>query len=250
MMNNIHLILDVDETLVHTFTRLHTSFHLFETLVEKCKSQYQEFESKQRIFDQIQFCYIAHSKLRCFDMVLVLRPGVRNFLYEMSGTVGDVSIWSAGESRYVKAISRFLFSDVRIVKPPLKRPLHVFDRAECDLIIDGQNNPTCTKPLSKIPLGSAYLNVIMDNCQENIVVPDQSKFIHVPHYGFLVNGGNHIRNEIEINKYIKSLEEDSYFMKLDTLRHILSFTQQKFQIQSSLSANENQISLSSIATMG
>lgn len=204
-MESTHLILDIDDTLLRTFERRETSFYLFETLLSKCISQQKEYETNNLSFDQIQYFFVA--KLDC---VIVLRPGVREFLDYASRRFGYISIWSAGIASYVKFIKDLLFHDTRINTPPSKSPLHVYHRDHCDFIGSLVGEVIARKPLIKIPSNSAQFTILMDNTSHSAVSEDEFNLFPVPTFTPRLD-------EKQITRYITGLETDVYFINLENL---------------------------------
>ena len=133
-LTNFCLVLDLDETLVHSSEDLN-------------KLKELGVLTKSNMMDVLQNTYllklddVVHKKGQGIktEMWGVVRPHVKEFLTACFTYFKVVAVWSAGKKKYVEAIVDFLFRDI-------KRPHVIFSRDECERT----SNNTLTKPLIKM----------------------------------------------------------------------------------------------------
>lgn len=158
--NGKHLILDLDETLVHTFDP-RDNFQAFLSKLtpeEKARAYVIEFPGGDTLWGYI-------------------RPGVDEFLDMAFEEFESVGVWSAGADYYVKMIVQIVFKD--------KQPAFVMSRNECnELRVKNEETPCRFKPLEvvyhKYPDHNEYNTMIVDdrhdicayNCMNNIQIPE------------------------------------------------------------------------------
>lgn len=156
--NGKHLVLDLDETLVHSFDS-GDRFHDFSGELTP--------EQQKRIYT---------IKFSDGDIVGYVRPYVEDFLEVAFDEFESVGVWSAGTKSYVEKIVELLFRG---------RPLKfVMSRDECnELQIDKGDIPCRFKPLENIyashPTHNDKNTLIIDdrkdicslNCMNNIQLP-------------------------------------------------------------------------------
>lgn len=158
--NGKHLIMDLDETLVHTFEPRDNFDQFYEELTP---------EQKSRIY-----------VLR-FPNGDVLSGYVRPFAEEFLKTAFDefetVSVWSAGTKNYVDMIVDVVFKD--------QRPHFIMSRTDCNELKLKDENTACRfKPLEVVyhrhPTHNESNTIIVDdrhdicklNCMNNIRIPE------------------------------------------------------------------------------
>lgn len=160
--NGKHLILDIDETLVHTFSA-NDKFEDFisELSPEQTKRAYfLEFESGEGLAGYI-------------------RPYVEEFLKAAFEEFETVSVWSAGTYEYVHGLVK------RIFKDDIPAPHFIMTRQDCNEIKLGYNNEYCRyKPLEiiyrKHKTHTPENTLIIDdrddicalNCLNNVRIPE------------------------------------------------------------------------------
>lgn len=159
--NGKHLVLDLDETLIHTF----------ESEVE-LESFVSEFSSKDRL---------KAFKISGIDSTFwtYIRPGVEDFLEGVFAEFESVGVWSAGTYEYVHAIVKMIF-------PEHFKPAFIMTRNDCNEMRLNFNEPICRyKPLENIfkIRSGGLLNqrntIIVDdrkdicaiNCHNNVQIP-------------------------------------------------------------------------------
>lgn len=159
--NGKHLILDLDETLVHTF----------ENEAEALEFANEMSEAEQTRFYAIDFPDGT-------TLYGYIRPYVETFLNVAFNEFDSVGVWSAGTEFYVNAIVNIVFKNSR---PQLR---FVLSRNACNEIKIDHTEPCRFKPLSVIyhmfPDHNDRNTVIVDdrkdicslNCMNNIQVPE------------------------------------------------------------------------------
>lgn len=158
--NGKHLILDLDETLVHTFDPGDN----LQKFIEKLSQ-----EDRKRIY-HIEFP--GSDSLWGF-----IRPGAQEFLRMAFSEFESVGVWSAGADYYVHMIVELVFKE--------QQPVFVMTRNECnELRVKYEETPCRYKPLEvvyhKYPDHNEQNTVIVDdrhdicayNCMNNIRIPE------------------------------------------------------------------------------
>lgn len=167
--NGKHLVLDLDETLVHTFEDMNSAGE-FSELIEHDEAKMANFYSIDFPGGDTMFGYI--------------RPFADYFLDVAFNEFESVGVWSAGTKFYVEMIVKIVFKD---------RPLKfVMSRSDCDeLRVKTEDIPCRFKPLANIykdhPGHTPSNTLIVDdrrdvcalNCINNVVIPE-----------FLINAAN------------------------------------------------------------
>lgn len=115
-MNDKNLVIDLDETLLHTFTD--------RTLFDKFEPKYGEI------------------KYEVGNFFGVLRPNVKSFLGWCAGNFKEIGVWSAGKKEYVESIVDILFTG--------RKPTFVWNWNDCDVYINEYNTLIYHKPLEFI----------------------------------------------------------------------------------------------------
>jgi len=128
-LTNFHLVLDLDSTLLYT-----------DEIIQNYDSVYR-YDLIDRLYrfvitDANRGIPIGTGMTQ--KMWLSLRPGVRDFLRFAPRYFRTISVWSAGEDRYVRTICGWLFTGIPLAC--------IYTRN--DTTIDNQHN-VIRKPLSK-----------------------------------------------------------------------------------------------------
>lgn len=158
--NGKHLVLDLDESLVHTFSP-EDGFSMF------VKNMSPEQEKRLYILDFENGEALAG----------YIRPYIEVFLETAFNEFETVSVWSAGTQAYVHGIVDLIFKT--------NKPYFVLTRKDCNEMKLGYDNSTCRyKPLEIIyknyPTHKEENTIIVDdrhdicalNCLNNIQVPE------------------------------------------------------------------------------
>lgn len=127
---NLNIVLDLDETLVHTYENYDFKEDLTSTEVNYLKSRLFEY----RVVDPNTS--IEESTYRIYG---IMRPWLKQFLIFCFVYFRNVIVWSAGQPRYVMKIVDILFRDIF-------PPLIIYTKDQTD--IDDDN--TTYKPLEKL----------------------------------------------------------------------------------------------------
>jgi len=163
------LVLDIDETLVHTFD---DGERINKNMIWNDPNL---LELRRRIYE-IELIDIAgiRGKGDYYKMSGIMRPYLKEFLSFCFNYFKVVAIWSAGKYEYVHAIVNQIFKD-------LPYPDAVYTRDDCELI-DG----SYVKPLSKMIDREKHLNMSLNN---TIILDDKNyTFYPNPQNGILIPG--------------------------------------------------------------
>ena len=129
--SNKSIILDVDETLVHTYDEMPTP-----EVLEHLKKLHN---NRIYIFTADDLDGDGDSTAICWG---VFRPGVKRFLDFCFAYFQNVIFWSAGEDRYVKKLVEKLTANA-------PKPNLIFTRDKCESTLIGSDY-VLTKPLEDI----------------------------------------------------------------------------------------------------
>lgn len=108
-----NLIVDLDETLIHTFTN---------------RAKFDAFECK---YGEIKYDF--------GELYGVLRPNVKSFIAWCSGNYNQIGVWSAGKREYVEIIVDLLFKG--------RKPAFVWCWENCDSYVNEYGLNLYHKPL-------------------------------------------------------------------------------------------------------
>lgn len=114
-MLDVHLILDIDSTLI-------------ESYMLKDKNFFNELKSKNTDNNIIFYSFVGDDNIE-YNVIFCKRPGLDEFLDFIFSKFKDVSIWSAGINRYVNSISYKIFGEERFNKLKL-----LYSRKHCDQV--------------------------------------------------------------------------------------------------------------------
>jgi hypothetical protein len=158
--NGKHLVMDLDETLVHTFDPKDNFEAFAEDLTDEQRSRIYvlRFPSGESLWGYV-------------------RPYAEDFLRVAFEEFDTVGVWSAGTSYYVNLIVQILFKD--------QQPAYVMSRDQCnELVLKKEPMPCRFKPLEilyhRYPDHNEANTVIVDdrhdicslNCMNNIRIPE------------------------------------------------------------------------------
>lgn len=146
------LFLDLDETLVHCYVRNDEEPKQFEKLMQLVLKEET---------DNIPFFYRKYFPLspntqatppNPSELVVVLRPGVRELLHELDREQGyELAIWSAGMPKYIGSLVKILFTHDQLQQHPkwVKEPSKVLCRYQM-MMIAGLDGTALCKPLQAL----------------------------------------------------------------------------------------------------
>lgn len=184
-----HVVLDIDECLVHTFTD-DLDWELYERLKASPKT-------KNRV-DKV-----------CFNganLWFVRRPGLDDFLDFCFAHFETVTVWSAGAPDYVRAIVEKIF---KTHKPHL---VMTRDHILRDSITD--DIYAYSKPLmfyfEKMPQATRETTLLIDDRRENSKY-DPENIIHIPEYDVSQDLHEIKQDEgtlLALKEWIESLDRD------------------------------------------
>lgn len=158
--NGKHLVLDIDETLVHSFSDEDNFLSIISNLTA---------EQKKNI-------YVLNFK-NGSALAGYIRPHLDEFLDTVFSEFDTVGVWSAGTLEYVHTLVNYIFKK--------HKPKYILTRKDCEEIKLKTDGPVVRyKPLSKIyalvPGATENNTIIIDdrndicklNCLNNINVPE------------------------------------------------------------------------------
>jgi len=169
-LTNKTIVLDLDSTLIYTSD----NFKHYESLKLYTNPEHTHLRNRLYKFDVIDVVEKPGSGVRS-SMWGVLRPHVYEFLDFCFEYFENVIVWSAGQLRYVHAISDVLFID------PEKQPILIYSYDDCD-----SNDNYLYKPLIKISQ-QEIPSVTLDKCyilDDNDMTFSKNKdnALHIPPY--------------------------------------------------------------------
>ena len=154
-------ILDLDETLLHSFFPDKVTQYQYQYMVMKCKAQETD-ERDGRMHPTARTLYqvdVGDGTI----VVLMLRPHLRPFLDSLFSNY-DVGVWSAGGKLYVDAICRVLFPTDSHLRP-------LFQLCWDDVQVETNGLSSYTKPLTTLISRFTQLSLptlfLVDNRKEN-----------------------------------------------------------------------------------
>lgn len=168
-LTNKCIVLDIDETLVHTT----------DDIAAYKKLKIMDNPEHVHLRDRVYNMEIAMDDGEIYKCWGVVRPHVYEFLEFCFSYFKIVAIWSAGQKEYVDAIVSFLFRD-------LPRPHIIYSFDDCEIY--NKKDKILFKPLSKLTSKSPMRNK-MDLKNTMIIDDNEDTFranidnaIHIPKY--------------------------------------------------------------------
>ena len=175
-LTNKCIVLDLDETLVHTSDK-----NLTELRSLRIMSNPETIDLRNRVYELNLDDAASLKKGQGIKTELwgITRPHVKEFLIFCFSYFKVVAVWSAGKKKYVEAIVDFLFRDI-------KRPHIIYHRGHCYERSVNQH----TKPLEKMirsEIGlSKYMSLentfIVDDRESVYISENPSNGIQIPAY--------------------------------------------------------------------
>ena len=141
------IVLDLDETLVHSNERMDQLKEL------KIITDPKLLDLRRRIY-QISLDDVVYKKgtgMRT-DIWGIVRPHVKEFLIGCFSYFKVVVVWSAGKRKYVDAIVDYLFRDI-------KRPHVVYSYNECERLSNGLLVKPLSNMIKNVPGLSKYMSL-------------------------------------------------------------------------------------------
>lgn len=170
------LILDLDETLVHSW---HKPYFLETYKIYSDPQIYRQFHPKGQ--SQIAYSVILNDSDRIWGLH---RPHLYDFLTFANEYFDNVIVWSAGISPYVEEISRQIFLEAGLTPPRL-----VWPRDRCSSLQDGRQQLFYHKPISKIndELASRLYPTFNIDPKTTLILDDKKHtFMENPNSGVLI----------------------------------------------------------------
>uniref|UniRef100_A0A6C0BED6 FCP1 homology domain-containing protein n=1 Tax=viral metagenome TaxID=1070528 RepID=A0A6C0BED6_9ZZZZ len=187
-MEHIHIVLDLDATLVHSIGQDSTSIEVLKT-----DPQYSFLSDRSKIINVVDI--LDNSKKGkgiVTSFVVILRPYLKEFLNFLLDNVGKITIYSAGQKRYVRSIESQIFDVNNEIYN--KKLVNVLTFADCEpldnylvkdlekkgfpmettLIID-DNKST----FSKNPDNAIYISAYTPNLSKEQVMYDDKTLLNI-----------------------------------------------------------------------
>ena len=168
------IVLDLDETLVHSNERLD---QLREIGILK-DSKLLDLKKRTYLLTLDDVVYKKGTGKKT-EMWGITRPHVKEFLVSCFSYFKVVAVWSAGKKKYVEAIVDYLFRDI-------KRPHVVYSRDECEATTNGLLVKPLTKMIENEPGLSKYMNLdntfILDDRRSVFESENLNNGIQIPAY--------------------------------------------------------------------
>lgn len=188
------IILDLDETLVHTFDDFNTYFNLPNDIGLKNRTYALELDD---VFDKNGSGVIT-------NIWGVVRPYTKEFLIMCFDYFKIVAVWSAGQKKYVNGIVNFLFKD-------LKRPHVIFSYEHCEPVEESFNKPL-QKMIDIVPGLDKYMSLnntyILDDRKANFDTVNNDNGILIPAYKPYFNIYSLNKVDIHLNQFMIWLERN------------------------------------------
>lgn len=173
-LTNKCIVLDLDETLVHS----NDDIDLLKSLSIMTDPKLIDLRNRTYEISMDDVVYRKGEGIKT-EMWGIVRPHVKEFLIACFSYFKVVAVWSAGKKKYVEAIVDFLFKDI-------KRPHIVYSRDECERTTEN----VLTKPIEKMiknePGLSKYMSLdntfIIDDRKSVYEGPNPNNGIQIPPY--------------------------------------------------------------------
>lgn len=168
-MDKLHVVLDLDATLVNSLGYDQTTINIL-----KKNPEYSYLTNRVKFVDVVDVLDDNEKgKGIVTSFVVVLRPHVREFLNFLLHNVGKISIYSAGHKRYVRAIEAALFdTSSELYKKKVHR---VLTRANCAI-----TETSILKDLEREGFDLSRTIIIDDN--PTSFVRNRNNAIHISEY--------------------------------------------------------------------
>lgn len=187
-MGKKFLVLDLDETLLHTFRTEEKNW-----ILSRDPSKVSQLVASEKL-QKIVFEYTSTNKED--SSYFVPRPGMVNFLNNVSKIFTGVIVWSAGKDLYVDKIVNKIFYG-------LKKPVIVLDHSYLTFTDNGDFLKDLNKVYSKVSGANETNTIILDDKKSNF--------------------RNNPRNGINIPKFEPTMEEMFSGIRDDHLINISSY---------------------------
>jgi TFIIF-interacting CTD phosphatase-like protein len=158
------IILDLDETLVHT----QESMKKLDVIINSSKN----IDIRRDLY--LFPLYNEYSGKHDHYIWGTFRPGVKDFLLFAFNYFKVVTVWSAGDDKYVENIVNYLFRDI-------KMPHYVYARSKCD-IYNGYNIKPITKMMSEVGSDMNLRNTFIVDDRDISVITNKDNGIIIPAY--------------------------------------------------------------------
>jgi len=193
-MNSKNIILDLDETLVHTMdVRLPTG--------KEGRLLTEKYKDKLYIIDTVTVNNTNQIKYE--KLWGLTRPGLNEFMNFCFNNFNYVIIWSAGTERYVKDTVNRTLCD-------LKCPRYVFTQKDCYADEEGY----LSKPISYLKSNNPEL-IGLDLNNTLLIDDRKSNFESEPHNGIQIPEFNPDKEDIALYDLIKWFKSNDFRRSID-----------------------------------
>jgi TFIIF-interacting CTD phosphatase-like protein len=159
----ITLVLDIDETLIHTYSSKGESGVGFV-------NSYGVYRKNKKLFfppDQDALCYSMDSFTGSDEIMWgMFRPHLREFMIGILSIFDNIVIWSAGMEPYVKNMTQIIFKHVGTPPPKL-----IQSRPHCR-----ETQGTFHKPIADLKKFTCLRNLNLDIDTRRTFILDDKKF--------------------------------------------------------------------------
>ena len=196
-MSNSNCVLDLDDTLIHSFF---LSQQQLDEIITKEEYSYLKDRMKILHIVDINDDDVA-GKGNISIVMVVLRPYMKEFLEFIFSYFDEISIWSAGHKRYVRAIESIIFpTDNKLYST---KNVKVLSRKDC-------NEITKISVLKDLASKGYDLNrtlLIDDN--QTTSVNNKDNAIHLPAYDLKLKKEHIIYDDKSLLKIIDWIKENN-----------------------------------------
>lgn len=170
-MTNKCIVLDLDETLVHSYSDMESLFKL------DVFGNPEMLPIRSRLY-KINMDDVVYKKGTGIETKMwgITRPHLKEFLVFCFSYFGKVIVWSAGKKKYVHAITDFIFRDV-------KRPHAVYTYDDCEKTSTGLIVKPLRKMIDNVPGLKEHMSL------KNAYILDDRKTVYSGYEGDNPNNG-------------------------------------------------------------
>lgn len=173
-LTNKCIVLDLDETLVHSNENLPQLRDL------NIMTNPKLIDLRGRVYE-LSMDDVVYKKGQGVktEMWGITRPHVKEFLIACFSYFKVVAVWSAGKKKYVEAIVDYLFRDI-------KKPHVIYSRDDCEKTTDNILTKPLEKMMKKEPGLAKYMTLentfILDDRRSVFETPNPDNGIQIPAY--------------------------------------------------------------------
>lgn len=194
MSVNKNIILDLDETLVHTFgVKLPTG--------KEGRNLMQQHHGRIYIVNSVTLN--NQKKIKNEYLWGITRPGLNKFMQFCFNQFGQVIIWSAGTGRYVKDVVNKVLCDLRC-------PHYIFTQEDCYVDDEGY----LKKPIKYLKSENPEINNLY--LENTLIIDDRSdNFEYEPNNGIKIPPYDPDRQDSSLMDLMKWFKSDKFKQSQD-----------------------------------